>query len=72
MYIVTSNSRQISLVSSCYDCFACETYIIICRRRFKNLTKSTEISREYPILRRVTVTASNKISSLSCLSHLFL
>ena len=26
MYVVASNNKQISLVSSCFDCFACTTY----------------------------------------------
>ena len=29
MYVVASDSRQISSVSSCFDCFGCKT---ICRR----------------------------------------
>ena len=41
MYVVASDNKQISLVSSCFDCFTCDT---ICRRRVKNSTESTEIS----------------------------
>ena len=28
MYVIASDSRQISLVDSCFDCFACETILL--------------------------------------------
>ena len=46
MFVVASDGRQISLVSSCF---------IYVEDEFKIRQKSTEISREYPILMRFTV-----------------
>ena len=42
MYVVAFDNGHISLVSRCFDCYACD---IICRRQAKNLTKSTEIPK---------------------------
>ena len=50
MYVVAFDTRRISLVSSCFDCLACDTKS---RRRVKkstikqgNLVRIHEISRE--------------------------
>ena len=53
MYVITSDGRHISSVSSCFDCITCETIYAE--------DKKTEISREYPILMRVTVSWMHKI-----------
>ena len=58
MYVIASDNRRISLVSSCFDCFACDTTE---EDEFKNRQKARKSRENTRIITRITVSWIYKI-----------